>query len=234
MNRDYERRRDLLLLHADSPPPWTPAALGAIVEAWWEADSGITLNGGTVSGWVDKVKGRELAQALAGNQPAYNATGSPSGGPIVVFDGAASSLKTVGFTLNQPNYVAIAMRFTKALADSYVCDGNAINSGAFYSNGSRMYAWAGGGGASIALPAVAWRVWEKVQNGANSWVQCTGVARGTGNGGAANMGGFTLGSTANKTLFATADVTSVVICSAEPSAAQLAQLQAYMRAKGGF
>lgn len=27
MNRDYERRRDLLLLHADSPPPWTPAAL---------------------------------------------------------------------------------------------------------------------------------------------------------------------------------------------------------------
>lgn len=75
MNRDYERRRDLLLLHADSPPPWTPAALGASLKAWWVAGLGVTLDGGAVASWDDQSgNGNHLSQTTAGNRPTVSAT----------------------------------------------------------------------------------------------------------------------------------------------------------------
>jgi hypothetical protein len=62
VNRDYERRRDLLLLHADSPPPWTPAAVpgcilygGGYQEARATRGAAPTIINGTfadASGWA--------------------------------------------------------------------------------------------------------------------------------------------------------------------------------------
>jgi hypothetical protein len=52
-----------------SPPPWTPAALGAVVEARWESDAGITLTSGRVSGWNDLANAHHWAQEVAANRP---------------------------------------------------------------------------------------------------------------------------------------------------------------------
>lgn len=75
MNRDYERRRDLLLLHADSPPPWTPAAVPGY-ELDLDATKGITLDAGRVSAWIDQSgKGHNCAQATAGQRPTVDLLG---------------------------------------------------------------------------------------------------------------------------------------------------------------
>ena len=69
---------------------WTPAALGAALALWLDgADSStITLNGSTVSQWNDKSgNNRNVSQATASNQPAYQATGL-NGRPTMNFDGA--------------------------------------------------------------------------------------------------------------------------------------------------
>ena len=41
------------------------------IMAWWDTNSGITLNGSTVSQWVDKVGGYILVQSTAVNQPTF-------------------------------------------------------------------------------------------------------------------------------------------------------------------
>lgn len=67
---------------------WTPQALGASLLGFWDAERAdlITRPGGAVSSWKDAVAGYDLAQAVGGAQPSYNATGFNSR-PVVTFDG---------------------------------------------------------------------------------------------------------------------------------------------------
>lgn len=70
-----------------TPTTWSPAQLSPIL--WTDASDGstITLNGSTVSQWADKSgNGRNLVQATAAQQPAYNAT-TFNGRPGITFDG---------------------------------------------------------------------------------------------------------------------------------------------------
>ena len=68
---------------------WTPARLSNL-SLWLDAAdaSTITLNGSTVSQWNDKSgNGRNISQAVASQQPTWNATGLNSK-PTLVFDGS--------------------------------------------------------------------------------------------------------------------------------------------------
>lgn len=67
---------------------WTPANLGGSLLGWWDAEqaSSMTVSGGTVSSWRDRVAGYDLAQGTVGNQPSFNAT-SFNSRPSVTFDG---------------------------------------------------------------------------------------------------------------------------------------------------
>jgi hypothetical protein len=73
-------------------PPWTPAQLTTAL--WLDAEdtSTITLNGSTVSQWADKSgNARHILQAVASQQPTWNATGLNSK-PTLVFDGSSDIL----------------------------------------------------------------------------------------------------------------------------------------------
>lgn len=72
---------------------WTPAALGADLALWLDADDAatITLDGSNVSQWDDKSgNGRHVSQANAALQPPYSATGL-LGKPTLDFGSAVNS-----------------------------------------------------------------------------------------------------------------------------------------------
>lgn len=82
-------------LTALTAPPWTPAALGASLALWLDANdaSTITLNGSTVSQWGDKSgNGRNAVQATAATQPVYSAT-SFNGKPTLTWDGIDDAMQ---------------------------------------------------------------------------------------------------------------------------------------------
>jgi hypothetical protein len=61
------------LVSSNGPGGWSPTDESSL-EAWYQKAEGITLNGSDVSQWADSsTKGIDMAQATAGNQPAYSA-----------------------------------------------------------------------------------------------------------------------------------------------------------------
>lgn len=76
---------------------WTPASLSPT--AWYKADSGVTLNGSTVSAWADQSgNGNNLSQATAANQPTFESAGLNSRASIL-FDGTNDSLASANVDL---------------------------------------------------------------------------------------------------------------------------------------
>jgi hypothetical protein len=70
------------------------------LEAWWRADSGVTLNGTRVSDWLDKTGTHSLSQSDASNQPIYkSASGLFNAQPALKFDGVSEYLAGGGAAL---------------------------------------------------------------------------------------------------------------------------------------
>lgn len=74
--------------HQRSTGRWSPRALSGL-EAWYRADLGITLNGGTVSAWADQSgNSRHASNGTAAQQPTYVASVAGIGNrPALSFDG---------------------------------------------------------------------------------------------------------------------------------------------------
>lgn len=215
---------------------WTPAALGAKLVAWWRADLGITIATG-VSAWADQSgNGRTLLQATPGAQPARIAAGTPAGGPCLRFDGVDDFLLTAGFTLNQPEHVIVCAKWgDDGVGVQGLIDGVTANTGKVYkSTGSTVAtAYAGGFGPTLDIGAEAWGVLDVLFNGAGSKIGFNGGAHATGNAGASNMGGFSLGGkTAD--IFGKLDAYGAIIANAELTAAERAAAVAFFRSGAGF
>lgn len=72
----------------------TPEAPETItgLHSWWRGDYGITLTGGAISSWADKVSGRTLSQSTAANRP-VEYTSTPLGSQnTAYFDGVNDHL----------------------------------------------------------------------------------------------------------------------------------------------
>jgi hypothetical protein len=67
---------------------WTPRRLGASLLAWWDAERSdlITQSGALVSSWKDIVAAYNAVQAVGSQKPAYSGT-SFNGRPGITFDG---------------------------------------------------------------------------------------------------------------------------------------------------
>jgi len=160
--------------------------------AWYLADdlTTITKDGSDlVSQWSDKLaSGHDLLQATGTNQPLWVAPGT------VRFDGVDDVMKTAAFTYEQPESIYMIINFITLTADDYAMDGNTTITGTIYESAVNIYAYAGTLSTGIPTTTGVYHIVRIVFNGANSKIQLDNNAAVTGNFGAANMGGFNLGS----------------------------------------
>jgi hypothetical protein len=200
--------------------------------AWFRMDQGITVTGSGVSQWDDiSGNGRHLKQGADANRPALQADGT------VLFNGTSHFLKCDAFTLNQPETVYLLFKQVSWTASDTFFDGNADATGRLYqlSSSPSMQASAGAALAVMAGPAIgSVGVVSLVFNGASSSASVNNGAATTGDAGASNMGGFTLGtrgSTVDR--FANIQVSEAIIFPAAHDAATRARIVAGLMARHG-
>lgn len=72
---------------------WSPAALGASLLGWWDAERSdkIALSGSAVTSWTDLVGGYAATQSVGASRPLYSAT-SFNNRPGLTFDGLDDEL----------------------------------------------------------------------------------------------------------------------------------------------
>ena len=161
--------------------------------AYFKFNTGITVTGAGVSQWDDQSgNGRHLLQATDTQRPALQGDGS------ILFDGVDDYLKCNAFTLNQPETVYIRFLPVSWAHGDYVFDGNFINTVALYQNtiAHHYTQHAGAAGADGIALAGSYYSMCSLYSGASSVLNINGTET-TGNPGAANAGGFTLGAHGN-------------------------------------
>jgi hypothetical protein len=200
--------------------------------AWYQYGVGISFSDGFVDAWADQsVNGRHLLPITPANRPSLSQDNS------LLFNGANQYLKTAAFTLNQPETVYILGRQVTWTTNDRFCDGNAASSGSIRQG-------AGGAGSSpqIAITAGSnvatnsglvlntYGVICAIFNGASSSLQINNGAATTGNAGAENMGGFTLGATGAGASFGNVQIKEVIIFSSAHDADTRTAVSRYLSA----
>jgi len=213
---------------------WTP--LDAYIRslgpaAWFLKGQGQTVTGSGVSQWDDlSGNGRHLLQGTDAARPALQADGS------VLFNGTSHYLKCNAFTLNQPTCVLWVGKQVSWTSGDYLFDGNTTTTMGFTQTGTTPNLAIYAGAAVSTNPDLAVGtigVISAVFNGASSSVGVNRNAAVTGNAGASNGGGFTLGSVATGGSPSHIQVYETVIFPIAPSTAQLDRLVAGLMARHG-
>jgi lysophospholipase L1-like esterase len=214
--------------------------------AWWSGagtlwqDSARTTPATVVNdpiGAADdaSVNARHLLQATDTKRPLLKSV--TNGGKtflVIETDGVNDFLKKT-FTLNQPVFYVAVMKPMSAPATLAYWDGNTNLTGALYtSNGEDTNLYAGAGQVGT-LPHGLWSLIEAYLNGASSsQLLNSGPAPTTGNAGAGNPGGFTLGALADGSLPSNSQYSDILILSTEPSAANKDLLRDFFGDKCGL
>lgn len=197
--------------------------------AWFRWGVGITSSGGAVSQWNDQSgNARHLIQATGTNQPALQADNS------ILFDGADNFLQCVAFTLNQPTTIYLLAKQVTSLGNDRFCDGNAANSGSVRQGTSPNITLHAGIVAATNgnLALDTWGVISAIFNGASSELQVNRTTAATGDAGAGNMGGLTLGASGGEALFGNVQIKELILYASAHSAAQKLQCLTYLAALG--
>lgn len=204
---------------------------GLAPAAWFRFNTGITVATG-VSQWNDQTpNARHLKQAVAGNQPALQADGS------ILFDGVAHFLKCDPFTLNQPETVyLLAQQATWTSTDTiYDGDGNASMLMDQVASSPNIRIFAGSALGNTAGWAVAsYAVITAVFNSTTSVVSVNNGTPLSGDAGALNAGGFTLGARGVPSQFGNIQVKEAILFSAAHAADTRQRVIRYLGQVGGL
>ena len=198
----------------------------ANLELWTKYNSGITVTGAGVSQWDDvSGNGNHLKQATDTNRPSEEADGS------ILFDGVDNFLKADAFTLVQPETVYILFKQITWTSGDRPWDGNVSASTTLFQTGTTpsLSLFAGATLAEVDLTLDTYGIVSSVVNGASSVLQLNNDSPITGNTGANDMGGYTLGARENAASFANIQVKEVLIYSAAHDATTRAQIIAYLQ-----
>jgi hypothetical protein len=182
--------------------------------AWYDIKdiSTITKDGSNfVSRWNDKLgSGHDLIQATGTKQPLLDQDG-------VIFDGIDDFMKTVPFTLNQPENIYLLVRQKSHASVDRIIDGNSGNSGSIHQDGPTGYEGVKfGSGIEMA---------GNINTSVNTWIVIRALFYGTGsklfncisaevvtNTGTSNMGGITLAAFGNSaTAFGNIEFHEVIV-----------------------
>jgi hypothetical protein len=177
--------------------------------AWFRSGMGIATATG-VSQWDDQSgNARHLKQATGAAQPALQGDGS------ILFNGTGHFLKCDAFTLNQPETIYFLGRQVTWTLSDRIFDGETAGTGALLQVTSTPTLGINAGAAvngNTNLAVNTYGVVAAVFNGGNSVLQVNRTAPLTGNAGAGNMGGFTLGASGGGgSLFGNIQVKEIII-----------------------
>ncbi len=217
-----------------SRPFFLPSDLAGL-ELWCKYNSGITIAGAGVSQWDDvSGNGNHLKQGTDTNRPSKESDGS------ILFDGVDNFLKADAFTLVQPETIyLLAKQVTWTSLDAFF-DGNTVSTGLLRQKNGRVspdiQSFAG-----VLLEINTdfilntYAVVITIFNGAVSAIQVNNEAPLEGDAGAANMGGFTLGTQGNMlSRWSHIQVKEVLIYSVAHDAATRLQMTAYLAQIGSL
>lgn len=192
------------------PPTPYQLALPVITDGntmgWFEYQTGITKDGSNhVTRWND---------ALLSGRDLQNGNGTPHHGANgILFDGIADALYSNAFVLIQPIELYLVVRQVTWTNNETFFDGIGAYTGCVqqYSSTPNIYAYAGGlYPLNPNLAINTWGIVRVVFNGASSEIQVDATASVTGNFGAGNMGGLTLGALGNITAFGNVEYKEVL------------------------
>lgn len=217
----------LLSSRALGNPPNPIAALTPV--AWYRYGVGIT-GVSAVSAWADQSgNGNNLVQASSGNQPLLQSDNS------ILFDGVDDNL-SVTFTLNQPlTYYVLGKQLTSVSTGRII--GGPVGACVIVMGASSPFIMlnAGSPAATNGNWAInTYGVLANVMNGASSSLQVNNTAAVTGNPGAGNPGGITIGAASNGLFPANIQVKEVIAFSSAHSAAQQSTVITYLATVGGL
>ena len=156
----------------------------------------VTADGDVVGAMADKSgNGRDLLQATTANKPLYK-TAIQNGLSVVRFDGTDDKLGPTVFTLNQPFTIVMVINQITWTDLDYISDGGTDTTTAIHlrtiTPTIAMYA----GSISCdntGLTVGSFGILRALFNGASSVSEVNNNTEQTGNVGAANAGGFTIG-----------------------------------------
>ncbi len=162
--------------------------------AWYDSQllSTITKDGSNlVSQWNDRLaSGHDLIQATGADQPLWSANG-------ILFDAVSEFMKTAGFTFNQPEFIYIVIKQVTWTHLNRFFDGNVTSSGMMrqFTLTPNITAYAGAESAGNNDLAVnTFGIIRCLFNGVSGKLIVNENTPITGDFGALDMSGFTLGS----------------------------------------
>jgi hypothetical protein len=182
---------------------------------------------------------RDLVQATAANQPQVILAANSR--PALLFDGSNDTMASGAFTLNQPHSRNAVYRLvTAASGEKHIIDGKTGNTSILFfevaSGRTFIYAGSSVGTNTTAMPVGQRGAVGVTYNGASSRIEFNGfnIASETGNPGAGNPGGLTIGSNGGGGSPANVEIQEVVQFDTAHTQSQLQADNAAMRAAWGF
>lgn len=176
---------------------------------------------------------RDLVNMTDANRPVLSVSGGYS---IATFNGTAQIMKAAPFNLAQPESVYFVGSQITWTINEYLFDGNATQSGAVIQTTAtpQLNLHAGSSVAANTTLAVATKAAiSAIFNGANSVLGVNQLVATTGNAGAANMGGFTVGSAGTPGTYGNITFLEAIIRNvADPTPMRLAILKSLMKTCG--
>lgn len=199
--------------------------------AWFRYGVGITVTGAGVSQWSDQSgNARPLLQATDTNRPALQADNS------ILFDGVDNFLKTDTFTLDQPCTLYLLAKQATWTINDVLAAGFTTATGRIWQRTATptIALFSGSATASNANLAVdTYGAIAAVFNGASSVLQVNMTTPTTGDAGAANLAGLTLGADGAPASYGNVQVKEFMAFAAAHDANQRAAVIAYLRSVGG-
>lgn len=218
-----------------SVPSYTPATANLVLHVDASLSASITIATG-VSRWADQSgNAHDLLQATTTKQPVYSGSGTTS---AVTFDGTSQFLKCVAFTLNQPITVYAVMKQVTWVSNAKIWDGNTNFSQDYVQSGTTpatvLSAGGTGPGSSTDFTINTYMVVSAVYNGASSTLSLNNGTLHTGNVGASNAGGFTLGAVSDGTQPGNIAVKEIYIYGQADNTTTQGLMVAFLRQKWGI
>lgn len=196
--------------------------------AWFDSQENITKDGSDlVSVWGDKSgEDNDLLQAL--NKPLWVENDG------VLFDGIDNVMRTASFTFVQPEMVYLVLKQITWTANDKLMDGFSSNTGLITQFSAPPNLRANAGIDSSTNPNLIMDTYGIIRvlfNGASSKLQIDENAAITGDFGALNMGGITLGAKATLAQFANIQVKEVIFRKIADTAQDEQDIYDYLAAK---